>query len=126
MRKNLTKKERIKKKTDIKNTFASGKRFTVSGAKMVFKKNNFEFSRFMITLVRNYGNAVERNRAKRIAREIYRINKHQIKPGYDIIFIFFPDKDSFRKREEQMLFLFKKSGLYSNKGESSNKDDATG
>lgn len=113
MRRSLTKTERLGKLTDIKRTFASGKRFSVPGAKLVFVDNELDFSRFMVTLVRNYGNSVERNRAKRLAREIYRINKHRLKPGFDIAVIFFPDKDEYVNRETQMIRLFRKAGLYS-------------
>lgn len=113
MRRSLTKSERLSKLSDIKRTFASGNRFSIPGAKLVFVENNLGFSRFMITLVRHYGNSVERNRAKRIAREVYRINKHRLKPGFDIVIIFFPYEDYYLTREKQILKLFKKSGLYS-------------
>lgn len=113
MRKSLTKKERLSKRSDIKRTFASGKRFNLSGVKLVFIANNLDYSRFMVTLVRGYGNAVQRNKTKRIAREIFRLNKHQLKPGFDIVLVFFPDNDDYYSREKKILRLFKKAGLYS-------------
>ena len=116
MRRNLTKSERLGKLSDIKRTFASGKRYSVPGAKLVFIANNLGFSRFMVTLVRHYGNSIQRNRAKRIGKEVYRLNKHRLKPGYDIVMVFYPDEDNFFSREKQMLVLFKKSGLYSDGG----------
>ena len=126
MRKSLTKTERLGKLSDIKRMFASGKRLSVPGAKLVFVENDLEISRFMITLVRHYGNSVIRNRAKRIAREIYRHNKHRLKPGYDIAVIFFPEKDDYFLREQQITRLFKKAGLYSEKGDFQNRNEATG
>jgi len=117
MRRNLTKSERLGKLSDIKRTFASGKRYSIPGAKLVFIANDLGFSRFMVTLVRHYGNSIQRNRAKRIGREIYRLNKHRIKPGFDIVMVFFPDEDDYLPRETQMLKLFKKAGLYSSGGQ---------
>lgn len=83
----------------------------------MFIANDLGFSRFMVTLVRHYGNSIQRNRAKRIGREIYRLNKHRIKPGFDIVMVFFPDEDDYLPRETQMLKLFKKAGLYSSGGQ---------
>ncbi len=117
MRKSLTKSERLGKLSDIRRTFASGKRYSVPGAKLVFVDNELDYSRFMVTLVKKYGNSIHRNRAKRIAREIFRLNKHLLKPGYDIVLIFFPDKDIYSIREKQMFKLFKKAGLYSDGGQ---------
>ncbi|MDC7226124.1 MAG: ribonuclease P protein component [Spirochaetales bacterium] len=116
MRRSLTKSERLGKLSDIKRTFASGKRFSAPGAKLVFKTNELEYSRFMVTLVRNYGNSIQRNRAKRIGKEVFRLNKHRIKPGFDIVMVFFPNEDNYLPRETQMLKLLKKAGLYSSGG----------
>ncbi|MBI9107150.1 MAG: ribonuclease P protein component [Spirochaetales bacterium] len=117
MRRNLTKTERLSKVSDIKRTFASGKRVSIPGAKLVFIANELEYSRFMVTLVRKYGNSVQRNRAKRLAREVFRLNKHRLKPGFDIVVVFFPDQDKFDIREDQMLKLFNKARLCSGRGE---------
>ena len=126
MRRNLTKSERLSKLSDIKRTFASGKRFKTPGAKLVFTANNLEYSRFMVTLVRHYGNSIQRNRAKRIAKEVYRLNKHQLKPGFDIVIVFFPDEDNLNNREKQMIKLFKIARLYSDIGEQRNHHETTG
>ena len=83
----------------------------------MFRTNNLDYSRFMVTLVRKYGNAVERNRARRLAKEVFRLNKHRLKPGFDIVIIFFPDKDEFINREYQMFKLFNKARLCSGRGE---------
>ena len=53
------------------------------------------------------GIAVKRNLIKRRLREIFRLNKHKIKPGTDIVFILRKgaDKFDFHRLEEAILAL---------------------
>lgn len=61
---------------------------------------------------RKFGNAVQRNYVKRIAREYYRTHKECIDPGYDLAFIFYSGEYSFQDRCTQMEGLLKKAGIY--------------
>jgi ribonuclease P protein component len=111
MRRNLTKSEILRRREDIRRVFLSGREYRVSGVKIKSIKNNFAFTRVLITFVKKYGRSVDRNRAKRIVREIYRQMKEKIMPGYDIVFILFPGTYSFQDRFNQISEILGNSGL---------------
>ena len=112
-RKSLTKREILRTKREIDRLFRSGRRVTVNGAKLVYTRNDLSESRVFITLIRKYGNAVQRNRAKRVVREVYRAHKLNIQPGWDLGFILTPGADCFHTRETQIIELLKKARLFS-------------
>ena len=81
MRKSLT-------KVKIKQIFREAAAIKDSGFKLLYKKNSTDLSRMAVTTPRNYGNAVERNRTKRIIREVFRRIKEQLKEGgYNLLFV---------------------------------------
>lgn len=118
MRKTLTRSERLSRQSDLKTVFATGSRLNTAGAKVVYLKNNLPYSRFAITIVRKFGNAVERNLAKRIFRELYRLNKHDILTGWDIIIILYPGSYDRKKRETQFFSLLNRAQLIKKVNES--------
>lgn len=50
-------------------------------------QNGLPFNRIGITAGKKQGNAVERNRIKRIIRAAYRLNEVDFPIGYDIVFV---------------------------------------
>lgn len=105
--------ERIKRASEIKNLFKNGKRVSVVGAKLFYLPNNLKFNRIGFPLPRGFGNAVERNRAKRLSRETFRNLKAHLNTGYDMLLLVYPssEKHSFLSRCEQFQTLCKKAGL---------------
>ena len=59
------------------------------------------------------GGAVERNRARRLMKEVYRLNQHQILEGYHIVIVGRgPLKDAtYERAEKEILYLLRKSKL---------------
>ena len=59
------------------------------------------------------GCAVERNRARRLVKEVYRLNQHQIREGYHIVIVGRgPLKDAtYERAEKEILYLLRKSKL---------------
>lgn len=52
-----------------------------------FKRNRVKGNRLGITATKKIGNAVERNRAKRVIKEAYRLLEPQIPAGLDIVIV---------------------------------------
>ncbi|WP_184748573.1 ribonuclease P protein component [Spirochaeta isovalerica] len=111
MRKSLTKNERLGKRSDLKRVFSEGKHISSRGAKLIYVSNGLAFNRFAVALVRKYGNSVERNKAKRVLREIYRESKDSLISGYDIIVVLYPGNLTFIERKKQFYSLMKRGDL---------------
>ncbi len=111
MKKSLTKKEILRKKSDLKRIFASGSNCKCRGAKILFLQNSFPYNRFAVTLVRKYGNSVERNYSKRVLREVFRNEKNNIKGCFDIVIVLYPGDYSFQERYDQFKVLIKRANL---------------
>lgn len=54
---------------------------------IIYRKNNFDYSRVAFVSSKKVGNSVQRNRSRRLMREAYRTMNRKIKPGYDVIFV---------------------------------------
>jgi len=65
-----------------KGRFVAGKHAVV-----YFRKNRFAFNRLGITAGKKVGNAVCRNRAKRIIRQAYRENEIALPVGIDMVIV---------------------------------------
>ena len=69
--------------------------------------NECGFSRLGISVSKSYGNAVERNRIKRLIREVFRLNQHQIPAGFDYLVLIKRkiENPSFGQLQESFLSL---------------------
>lgn len=120
-------KTHLKGRKDIQAVFKRGASFGCRGAKLFVLKNNLVFNRICFTFSRGFGIAVQRNRARRLGRESYRLLQGRLKNGYDMILLMYPDAKpltctpaqqkpahggmTFAARSRQLEFLFSKAGL---------------
>ncbi|TJX13666.1 ribonuclease P protein component [Tissierella creatinini] len=109
----MDKKYRIRKNLEFKRVYSGGKNYWNRNLTLYIKKNNLDESRFGITITKKIGNAVVRNRIRRRIKEVYRLNFHKIKDGYDLVFI--PKKNvqeiSYKQLESAMLHILKISNM---------------
>jgi ribonuclease P protein component len=71
-------------------------------------KNGLDVTRLGITVTKKTGNAVKRNRIKRLIREFYRLNKARFPQGFDVAIIAKKNAVNldFRSVEEELGALF--------------------
>jgi ribonuclease P protein component len=106
--------EHLRGKTAVGQVFRKGKRFSFSGMKLFVLNNGFDYNRICFTFPRKYGNAVERNRMRRLSREVYRHLRPRLKGGYDLVLLVYPsrERETFLTRTGQLTVLFTKAGLF--------------
>jgi ribonuclease P protein component len=115
--------ERLKRRDDINRVFKKGRSVTCPGARLFYLDNGLPYNRIVFTFVRKFGNAVERNRARRLGREAYRFLRGGLKSGYDLALLVYPaegplsrgaaaaEKPGLSRRMRQLKTLFSKAGL---------------
>jgi ribonuclease P protein component len=79
------KKERLLNRADFVNLNRLGERHHTRHFTLTIKKNGLGITRLGITATKKVGNAVKRNRIKRLIREFFRLNKSKFPQGYDIV-----------------------------------------
>jgi ribonuclease P protein component len=103
--------ERIRTRQDIHRVFDKGTRFSVKGMRMHVWRNGLVHTRAVFVTVRKYGNAVQRNRARRVVSEAWRLRKASLDAGLDIVVVVYPFEDTLSVRQEQLHQLLRRSGL---------------
>lgn len=78
---------RLKKTADFKRVRRLGKAYPHPLIVLIALPNELPFSRIAVVAGRSVGNAVKRNRAKRIMREVLRKLLPEISTGWDLIMI---------------------------------------
>lgn len=103
----------LKLNRDFRRIYYKGKS-AAGGYVVVYSlKNRLGFNRLGLTVGKTVGNAVRRNRAKRLMRESYRAMEDRLGVGFDIIIVSrsraaLQNYDKIRKDTE---FAMKKLGL---------------
>lgn len=79
--------ESLKKNTDFQLVYKTGKSYANKYLVMYIINNGLEENRIGISVSKKVGNSVVRHRVTRLIRESYRLNKQQLKTGFDIVVI---------------------------------------
>lgn len=118
--------EKLKGRDEIREVFNRRRNFSCSGAKLFVLDNGLPYNRIAFTFSRKFGNAVERNRSRRLSREVYRQIRNRLKKGYDLVLLIYPERNldsaetrrglsgrnTFSVRMDQLRTLFSRAGLW--------------
>ena len=77
----------LKKNSDFRRLYSKGKSAVNPYMAVYCRKNGRGVNRVGYTVSVKLGHAVVRNRVRRRLREIYRLNAHRLKKGYDIVIV---------------------------------------
>lgn len=111
MRRNLTRRERLKAKADLQRIFTRAASTETKGIRLLYIENQLPWNRIAVCPVRGFRGAVERNRQKRLCREVYRHMKDRLRTGFDLGFVLYPGSCEFEQRRRQLETVLERAGL---------------
>lgn len=83
----FSKDERLLTRKDFVNLNQLGKRYQAAHFTVILKHNGLGITRLGVTASRKVGNAVKRNKVKRLIREFFRLHKTEFPQSYDIVIV---------------------------------------
>jgi ribonuclease P protein component len=84
------KNKRLISNSQFKAVLACGRRLSNGVLMLYMARNNCEYSRLGVSVGKSHGNAVVRNRLKRLMREAFRQNQERIPAGLDYLLMISP------------------------------------
>ena len=79
--------QRLTAARDFEATFRGGQCWHGRYMVLWLREGPGAAGRLGVVAGRKVGGAVERNRAKRRLREVYRLNRQRLRPGYDVVLV---------------------------------------
>jgi ribonuclease P protein component len=75
---------RVRSQKDFERARKTGRTVTDQVLRVTFAANGLGFARLGLAVPKR-GSAIERNRIKRVIREVFRLRKDRLPPGFDIV-----------------------------------------
>lgn len=101
------KKKRLVSNSQFKAVMARGRRLSNGVLTLYMARNDCEYSRLGVSIGKSRGNAVVRNRFKRLMREAFRQNTERIPAGFDYLLMIshrWPKKSNVEKTPKMPTF----------------------
>ena len=98
----------VKENYEFRRIYRKGKSLVTPQMVLYWQKN-----RLGITVSTKLGHAVVRNRVRRRFRELYRLHKPEMQPGYDVILVARGRavRSTYQQLDETYLHLLRQAGL---------------
>ena len=108
-----SKDQRLRSPAQFQRVYSHNRKIVTENAVLYFMSDRTGPNRLGITVSRKMGNAVKRNRAKRLLREAFRLNQHRVQSGHNLIVVMRKKgmDSSFRRMEENFIEMCGKAGL---------------
>ena len=112
---------KLRKNTEFRLVYRRGKSYAnkllvlyVFNNKKNINEENLQYNKVGISVSKKVGNSVVRSRSKRLISESYRLNREDVKKGYDFVFVARTsiNEKKYSDVEAAMINLFKKAGIY--------------
>ena len=111
----MLKKNILRRKSDFSGIYKRGKSKGDQYVVLFYRKNGLSYSRTAFLASKKVGNAVKRNRARRLMKEAYRLTNIKLKDGYDYVIIarktIVNDNVKCRDVQRSLESVFKRSGV---------------
>ncbi|MCL2078301.1 MAG: ribonuclease P protein component [Oscillospiraceae bacterium] len=103
----------LNKNHEFRRLYSKGKSVAAKCVVVYARRNGGAENRLGITVSKKLGGAVQRNRIRRRLKEIYRLNEHLLRAGYDIIIVARMSSHNalYSELNNSILSLFAKLGL---------------
>ena len=83
----MLKREILRKKDDFDAIYKAGRSVPDRYIVLFYRNNDLPYNRTAFLASKKVGNSVQRNRAKRLMKESYRLHREEFRAGYDLVFI---------------------------------------
>ncbi len=81
---------RVRKRSEFQRTYEEGTKVVRRPLVLFARRNDLGETRLGVTATRKIGNAVVRNRAKRLVRQAFRLVRGELAPGWDLVVVVRP------------------------------------
>ena len=109
----MERRKRLRLTGDIRQVYAQGRSWTHPLMTLIARPNGLRLTRFGFTASRAVGNAVARNRARRLMRESVRRLYPRVEPGWDVMLLARARMAGVKERvvREALVRLLTRAGL---------------
>ena len=103
----------VKENYEFRRLYQKGASAVGGGMVLYCRKNRLGRNRLGLVSSTKLGHAVVRNRVRRRFRELYRLHKPEMQPGYDVILVARGRavRSTYQQLDETYLHLLRQAGL---------------